>query len=206
MKNILLVGLITIILIAGCVIPSFGGGTLQLKITDQGTISSLVLSISEVKVHKASTTETETEQSEGQETNETDGGGWITVVGSKTVDLIQVKGVNDLLGETSLDAGKYTQIRLSVSSATATIDGVSHTLTIPSGTLKFVHPFEIENNKTTSLIIDFNADNSIVKAGDKYILNPVVRISTEFEKREKGEAERIKNQQATEARAKRNKP
>ncbi len=205
MKSILLVGLITIILIAGCVIPSFGGGVLQVKVTDQGNISSLVLSISEVKVHIAGN-ETETEQSGGQETNETDGGGWTTVVGSKTVDLIQVKGVNDLLGETSLDPGKYTQVRLSVSSATAVIDGVSHTLTIPSGTLKFIHPFEIENNKTTSLIIDFDADNSIVKAGDKYILKPVVRISTEFEKKEKGEAERIKNQQATEARAKRNKP
>jgi len=203
MKNILLVGLITMVLIAGCVIPSFGGGTLQLKITDQGNISSLVLSINEVKVHKASATETETEQSEGQETNETDGGGWITVVGSKAVDLIQVKGVNDLLGETSLALGKYTQIRLSISSATAVMDGTSYDLKIPSGTLKFVHPFEIEDNKTTSLIIDFNADNSIVKAGDKYILKPVVRISTEFEKKEKGEAERIKNQQATEARAKR---
>jgi len=205
MKNILLVGLITTVLIAGCVIPSFGGGTLQLKITDQGNISSLVLSISEVKVHIAGN-ETATEQSEGQETNETDGSGWITVVGSKTVDLIQVKDIKDILGETSLDTGKYTQIRLSVSSATAIIDGASHTLTIPSGTLKFIHPFEIEENKTTSLIIDFNADSSIVKAGDKYILKPVVRISTEFEKKEKGEAERIKNQQATEARAKRNKP
>jgi len=203
MKNILLVGLIITVLIAGCVIPSFGGGTLQLKITDQGNISSLVLSISEIKVHKTGANETTTEQSEGQETNETDGGGWVTVVGSKTVDLIQVKDIKDILGETSLDAGKYTQIRLSISSATATIDGTSYTLTIPSGTLKFIHPFEIENNKTTSLILDFNADSSIVKAGDKHILKPVVRISTEFEKREKGEAERIKNQQATEARAKR---
>jgi hypothetical protein len=201
MKSILLVGLITIILIAGCTIPSFGGGTLQLKVTDQGNISSLVLSISEVKVHMAGN-ETATEQSDGQETNETGGSGWITVAGSKTIDLIQVKGVNDLLGETSLAPSKYTQIRLSISSATAVIDGVSHTLTIPSGTLKFVHPFEIENNKTTSLILDFNADSSIVKAGDKYILKPVVRISTEFEKRDKGQAEAIKNQQAAEAKSK----
>ena len=205
MKNILFVSLIAIILIAGCTIPSFGGGTLQVKITDQGTISSLVLSISEVKVHAASTTETETEQSEGQETNETNGGGWTTVVGSKTVDLIQIKGVNDLLGETSLAPGKYTQIRLSISSATAIIDGVSHTLTIPSGTIKFIHPFEIADNTTTSLILDFNADNSIVKAGDKYILKPVVRISTEFEKKEKGEAERIKNQQAEQVKSKKQK-
>jgi hypothetical protein len=73
---------------------------------------------------------------------------------------------------------------------------------IPSGSIKFIHPFVIEDNKTTSLIIDFNADSSIVKAGDKYILKPVVRISTEFESKDKGQAESIKNQQATEAKSK----
>ena len=63
-------------------------------------------------------------------------------------------------------------------------------------------PWEIEDNKTTSLIIDFNADNSIVQAGDKYTLKPVVSISTEFEKVGKGQAEAIKNQQAAEAKSK----
>jgi len=191
---------IALIVISGCITPGVGG-ILQLKITDQGNISSLVLTISEIRVHKA--VGNETGQTEGQETNETDISGWITVSGAKTIDLITVKDVKEILGETTLSEGKYTQIRLSVSSATALIDGAIYTLTIPSKSVKFIHPFEIENNKTTSLIIDFDADRSIVSAGDKYILKPVVRISTEFTGNEKGEAERIKNQQATEARARR---
>jgi len=44
-----------------------------------------------------------------------------------------------------------------------------------------VHPFNIESNKTTSLVFDFDADKSVVEAGDKYILKPVVKVITEFE-------------------------
>jgi len=192
---------IALIAISGCVLPGFAGGVLQIKVTDQGNISSLVLSISEVKIHMA--TANETGQTEGQETNETDTSGWITIAGAKTIDLITVKDVKEILGETTLTEGKYTQVRLSVSSATATIDGVTHTLTVPSKSIKFVHQFDIETNKTTSLIIDFDADRSIVTAGDKYILKPVVRIETEFTGKGKDEAESIKNQQATEARNRR---
>jgi len=191
---------IALIIISGCVVPG-AGGILQLKITDQGNISSLVLAISEIRVHKA--VGNETGQTEGQETNETDIAGWVTVLGSKTIDLITVKDVKEILGETTLSEGKYTQVRLSVSSATAVIDGVTYTLTIPSRSVKFIHPFEIENNKTTSLIIDFDADISIVKTGDKYMLKPVVKVLTEFTGKNKEEAESIKNQQATEARARR---
>lgn len=191
---------IALIIISGCVVPG-AGGILQLKITDQGNISSLVLAISEVRVHKA--VGNETGQTEGQETNETDIAGWVTVLGLKTIDLITVKDVKEILGETTLSEGKYTQVRLSVSSATAVIDSVTYTLTIPSRSVKFIHPFEIENNKTTSLIIDFDADISIVKTGDKYMLKPVVKVLTEFTGKNKEEAESIKNQQATEARARR---
>jgi hypothetical protein len=181
MKELLLVGLLSIVLVtSGCVIPGTGG-ILQIKITDQAErVSSLVLTISDVKVH-AATNENLGQQSDGQETNETDSSGWMTVVGAKTIDLVKVKGIKELLGETTLPEGKYTQIRLSVSSATAIIDGVTQALKIPSKSIKFIHPFEIQNNATTSLIIDFDADNAVIKAGNKYILKPVVRISTEFE-------------------------
>jgi len=181
MKELLLVGLLSIVLItSGCIVPG-AGGILQIKITDQAErVSSLILTISEVKVH-AATNESSGQQSDGQETNETDSSGWITVVGPKTVDLVKVKGVEELLGETVLPEGKYTQIRLSVSSAIATIDGVTQDVKVPSKSIKFIHPFEIQNNATTSLIIDFNADTSVKKAGNKYILQPVVKIITQSE-------------------------
>jgi len=198
MKYLILLSVIALIALSGCV--STTGGILQLKVTDQGNISSLVLSISEVKIHQA--VANETGQTEGQETNETDTSGWMTVTGAKTIDLIQVKDIKEILGETTLSEGKYTQVRLSISSATATIDGISYDVKIPSKSIKFIHPFEIETNKTTSLIIDFDADRSLVEAGDKYILKPVVRIETEFEKENKEEAERIRNEQAAEKKAK----
>jgi len=185
MKELLLVGLLSIVLVtSGCVIPGTGG-ILQIKITDQAErVSSLVLTISDVKVH-AATNENLAQQSDGQETNETDLSGWMAVIGAKTIDLVKVKGIKELLGETTLPEGKYTQIRLSVSSATATIDGVTQVLKIPSKSIKFIHPFEIQNNETTSLIIDFDADNAVIKAGDKYILKPVVKIITEKEPKTK---------------------
>jgi len=181
MGKLLLVGLLAIVFIAGCVAAPAGTGTLQLKITDKAdNISSLVLTISEIRVHKA-TGEIMANQSEGRETNETDTAGWISVVGSKTIDLIQVKDIKEILGETELEEGKYTQIRLLISNATATIDGEAHELKIPSKGIKFIHPFEIESNHTTTLVIDFDADKSVVKADDKYILEPVVKILNEDE-------------------------
>jgi len=183
MKLLIPILILSIVLIAGCIeeiepTPTTNG-ILQIKITDEADeISSLVLTINEIKVHR-NTGEILVNQSEGQETNETDNSGWITVVGTKTIDLIQVKGIEEILGETTLSTGKYTQVRLSVSNVTATIDNETHNLKVPSKTIKFVHPFEIKENEITSLIIDFDADKSIVKAGKKYILKPVVKIITE---------------------------
>jgi hypothetical protein len=125
---------------------------------------------------------TEGNETSGEETNDTSTAGWVTVVqGPKTVDLVQVKGIKDLLGETTLKAGKYTQIRVYVDSATATIDGQTQTMKIPSGAIKFIHPFTIEENKTTSIIIDFNADKSVVVTGNEsFMFKPVVKLITEF--------------------------
>ena len=181
MKKLLLLTLIVIVSIAGCIetVTPTGEGILQVKITDEANnISSLILAISEIKVHE-STGEAVVNQSEGQETNETDNSGWITVVGEETIDLIQVKGVEEVLGNATLSTGLYTQVRLSISNATANIDNETHDLKIPSKSIKFVHLFEIKPNETTSLLIDFDADKSIVEAGKKYILNPVVKIVKE---------------------------
>ena len=160
-------------------------GTLQVKITDAAeNITALNLDISRIDVHMAGTETNATTGNEtsGEETNDTSTAGWTTVVqGPKTIDLIQVKGVTDLLGETALQPGKYTQIRVYVTSATATINGQTQTLKIPSGAIKFIHPFTIVANQTTSLIIDFNADRSIVETGNgTFIFKPVVALVTEF--------------------------
>ncbi|MFC1874857.1 hypothetical protein ACFLY3_01695, partial [Chloroflexota bacterium] len=48
------------------------------------------------------------------------------------------------------------------------------------GELKFVHPFEIFEGETTILLLDFDADKSIVETGaDKIIFKPVVKLIIE---------------------------
>lgn len=184
MKKIL-ISILLLLAVSLCIIPSAAQGFLQLKITDKvENVTSLILNIDEIRVHKPSIGEnvTETNETQGNETNETDTVGWITVFqGPREIDLISIRDVEELLGEAQLDAGKYTQIRLAVDNVTITINETSYEVKVPSKNIKFVHPFTIESNKTTSLVFDFDADKSVVEAGDKYILKPVVKVITEFE-------------------------
>jgi hypothetical protein len=183
-------------------------GNLQLKITDAvENISSLNITISQILVHKAETDVIEkivNETTNGTETNETNITGWITVLSSPvTVDLVTVENVTDILAENILENGKYTQIRFLISDAKAEINGTVVNVTIPSSGIKLIHPFVIEENKTTSLVLDFNADESLIKTGSSnYILKPVVGLLTEFKGKNKTEADAIKSQQLLQANTK----
>ncbi|MEM7824051.1 MAG: DUF4382 domain-containing protein [Candidatus Aenigmatarchaeota archaeon] len=194
----LLLAVLAIVLIAGCVAPT-GAGTLQLKVTDQAqNITALTITIDKITAHFSTQNVTPTE--EGTETNETEGTGWVTILrGPKMVDLVDVKDLYDILGETELPAGQYTQVRVYVSSATVTTDAGTFNLTIPSDAIKFVRPFMIEPNKTTSLIMDWDADKSVVFAGPNIILKPTVKLLTEFTGKTKAEADAIKEQQRADA-------
>lgn len=164
--------------------PPASKGTLELKATDAAVnVSSFNITISGIEIHRAGggTEKRVNESTEGEEDNDTSSSGWITVLtGPKTIDLIQVKSVFDLLGEAQLDPGIYTQIRLHVSSAAVDINGTDQPLTVPSGVIRFNHPFRIRENSTTSVIIDFDADRSVVLANGRYMLKPVVKTITEF--------------------------
>src|ERR1043165_5206703 len=84
---------------------SVGMGSLSIRLTD-GPFSdakALLVTFSDVSVHQA------------------DPGDWKTIPfasgSSRTCDLKKLQGATDVLGIGSLAAGKYTQIRLNVSSA-----------------------------------------------------------------------------------------
>jgi len=95
---------------------------------------------------------------------------------SKSFNLIEITGVEEFLGEKVLSSGRYTQIRLEISNATITIEDEQHELKIPSKKFKLIRSFTIEANKTTELVLDFDASDSVVKAGQKYILKPVIKV------------------------------
>jgi len=145
-----------------------GTGTLLMQITDappELNITKALVTISDVEVHLAGADE----------------GGWFTVVEeAKTFDLIAIEDVKEFLGTAELSAGKYTQIRLNINEALVTINGTEYDLTIPSKTIKLVKSFNIEPNGTTTLTLDFDAQESIHSAGkDKYIMRPTIKVIQE---------------------------
>jgi len=226
-KIVLLVALV--VLVSGCISTT---GTLVMKITDApDDIESLMITISQIEVHKAETTPPEPASCEEQcqalgygtgacreglenETlcleNELDLNdstfcapvkndtvttcccdtnttftevqtGWIIFSNeSQTFDLIAIQNVEEILGQKALEPGKYTQIRLLVTSAIATINGTEYNVTVPSGKIKLIHPFDIIANQTTTLLLDFDAEKSLVERGktERYNLKPTIRIIT----------------------------
>ena len=154
------------------------------KKSEFGNISSLTLTFSEVSVHKAEANEelnATTENIEVNESNETEDVGWVVVVNEvQTVDLLQFTDVSKILGQETMDAGRYTQIRLKIDSGTVSIDGSTYNLTIPSKVLKLNRGFVLEPNTTLKLTLDFKSEKSLVRTGNNmFKLKPVIAVISE---------------------------
>jgi len=145
-------------------------GTLEIRVTDappERVVSVIDVTISNIQVHQAATVE-------GEE------GEWITIIeDARAFDLLQLSGVEEILGEKEIEAGHYTQIRMDVAPVHAVIDGedVAAGVVLPSGELKIVGSFDIEPDTRTILTIDFDAEDSLVFTGEgKVIFKPVVKL------------------------------
>ena len=108
--------------------------------------------------------------------------GWYTIVNeNKTYELIRLQNVTDVLGEDTLPAGKYTQIRLTIEKANITInnngDIKEHDLKIPSKKVKLINPFWIYKDETTILTLDFDVKKSVHQTGNnKFIMKPTIKV------------------------------
>jgi len=117
--------------------------------------------------------------------------GWSEVTKGlpKQFDLLTLtNGVFADLGQTSLPAGKYTQVRLvladndaanPLANAVVPSGGSATELQVPSGTqsgLKIDTDLDVAAGKTTNLVLDFDACKSVVKRGNsgQYNLKPVI--------------------------------
>lgn len=162
-----------------------GQGTLSTSLTDSTTdeYQAVYVTIARVEVHHD------------------DGGTWQTVAEpNKTYNLLElVNGVRETLGIATLDSGNYTQMRLIIGETAEAgalnifsvphpfanyvidLNDDVHELKVPSGTntgLKVVNGFDINDNQTTELILDFDAMRSVVMAGSsgQYLLKPTVKV------------------------------
>ena len=158
--------------------PSGAVGTLEVRVTDaknEPVVTEINITFDNITVHRAG------------EDGDADGE-WIVVAEdlNKTVDLLQLSGIGDLLGEDEIETGKYTQIRVGVVRVEIVVDGVTEEVTLepaedvvlPSGELKFIQNFEIGADETTVIIIDFDvsADKSVVYAGGKWLFKPTIKL------------------------------
>jgi predicted secreted protein len=176
--------------------PQPASGTIDVYVTDappEKNVTAVLLTISSLEVHLATAEmEQEQEQSESgnqtqeqeQEQEEENGGVWVSINISdnmSTFDLLKVKGIEEFFGSSEVAAGKYTQVRLIVDKAEVAVDnGEPQEATVPSNEVKIVRPFTVEDGETTTLLIDFDAEHSVVFAGSgKIQVKPVVKLSIE---------------------------
>lgn len=167
-------------------------GTVAVYVTDappDKEITAVLLTVSSLEIHRAKA-EMEQEQSgsgnqtQEQEQEEGNGGEWISINISdnmSTFDLLKVEGIEEFFGSSEVAAGKYTQLRLIVAKAEVTTgDNVTQEASVPSKEVKIVRPFNVEGGETTTILLDFDAEHSVVFTGSgKIQIKPVVKLSIE---------------------------
>jgi hypothetical protein len=160
-----------------------GMGTLRLALTDAPACGydHVYVTVERVRVHQSSTA------GDGD-------GGWSEVVLSpaRRVDLLSLtNGVLDELGQTTLPAGRYTQMRMVLApngNSSPYANAVHLTgaegeiaLTTPSAQqsgLKMNINIDVAADQLADFVIDFDACKSIVRAGNsgRYLLKPVINV------------------------------
>jgi len=162
--------------------PGDRSGSLSIHMTDSpfSEAQAVLITFSEVSVHQENTDWTVVPFAAGAT--------------SRTCDLKQLEGAQDILGTEWLTAGRYTQIRLLVTAAAlydapaaagpcaGTIDPPGDPIgevEIPSGEVKLNRPFELAEESTTTIVLDFDGDQSIHETGNgRYIMRPVISVAS----------------------------
>lgn len=158
-----------------------GSLSIMLKDSPFSDARAVLITFSEISVHSS-------------------GGGWTTLAfsggaTSRTCDLKQLTSAQDVLGTGPLPAGHYTQVRVTVTSAVlyfdnpattgpcaatiATPAGRSASIDIPPAQIVLNREFDLPVNATTSILLDFDGDKSIIQTGNgTYKMSPVISIVT----------------------------
>jgi hypothetical protein len=171
MKRSILLLLLIFAVIIGCdnsTDPSSGSGSIKIYLVDSpSSLDSIVIFVKRVEVHKSGNGDA----------------GWYVINNTlRSFNLLELRnGASAVLGDSILEPGEYTQLRLVLDEGNYVVDqGVKHYLTVPSGMqtgIKLNHQFTIEPDNLYELFLDFNADKSVhITGAGIYMLNPVIRV------------------------------
>ena len=190
-----LMGFLLVVFVAGCGSGGDGGGgtttaqpgTVSVSMTDAPAcgFDEVNVTVSKVRVHQSNIASE-------------NAAGWtdITLNPARKINLLdlndptQTNRALEFLGETPLEAGHYTQLRLVLvpnrgSSPPANSVVLSgQTTEIPLDTpsavqsgIKLIHQFTVDSGQRVDLLLDFDACKSIVQTGNgTYKLKPVIKI------------------------------
>jgi hypothetical protein len=106
------------------------------------------------------------------------GSGWATIAEAPgEFDLKAIEGIQQYLAGQIVEAGKYTQIRLEVDNVRIVVGEDEYTAKVPSGEIKLVGNFEVLEDNTTAITLDFNGEKSVLVTGKgDYIFKPVIKL------------------------------
>ena len=123
--------------------------------------------------------------------------GWTPVAFSgggnaRTCDLKRLADIQDILATGDVAAGRYSAVRFTVTGAELFFDegtsgrpcaaslprpgGASATVAVPVHQATLDVPFEVTAGQVRAVVVDFDAEQSIVLSGGAYVLIPAVTV------------------------------
>jgi len=166
-----------------------GEGTMKVSLTDNpASFNGVYVTVDKVLVHQS------TDANGGEGIEGLEEAGWREVAISESfidtpINLLEISDITVLLAEGPLPAGHYQQIRLVLKENTDTelcnyvvlegeVDQIPlETPSAQQSGLKLINQFSILDGATTELIIDFDAEKSVVETENgNFILKPVLNM------------------------------
>lgn len=163
--------LMLICLLAGACKKENGRGAMRVMLTDApGDYKEVNVDIRAVEINYANT--------------QTGQNGWVTLPTNKGVYnllFLQNNVMVTIADDRNIPEGKVNQIRLVLggNNTVKTKDDVTHNLSTPSATqsgLKINLNTVVREGDNLEVVLDFDADKSVLHEGSDYILKPVLRV------------------------------